>query len=177
MSNEERENTIALIVGDRRCGKSTLIKKEVIPLYEGKGMSVDIYQRKYNPTYEGVANVFTIGRNGIANVEEMQKRVFNSYNKAIVYEEARSFFGAKLDQNTIDAMIDTGNANVDLYFVYQCWAWVPADIIRVADLFICFNTNDSPEDRSDYLSKFEIAEMMKGIKKLKEYGQHFDFIR
>lgn len=164
------ENIIAALVADRGEGKTTYITgDESIPLpgiidkYLKKGMKVLIIDTYDHPSYRHIPRIRTnqiaFWKKGVyrfygnkTEIKELfdviSKKLFNC---AVVCEDAVKYIDADVPDALVDFMIDTKQKNIDLYFLYHAWGWIPKALFRLIDAFEVFRSGEHPKVRKDQL--------------------------
>jgi hypothetical protein len=69
------------------------------------------------------------------------------YNTFLVYEDAYKHQKEELDDSIMNLIGDSKGKNVDILFMYHCYALAPIDLYRYLDYLEIFKTKDSPEER------------------------------
>jgi len=170
----ERENLINVVVGDRGEGKSKAIVTEWLPVYaEWCGKSkMHVFMTRPNKAYTGFGNLPKgVELHIVSDIKEVEHIVKGLYNGVVFYEDAMTLVGDTLDKETRNMLINSRMCNVDSFFIYHAFGFICKDIMRLADTFTVFKSNESPMVRKDYLSERELKEIIQGMKGLKN-GEH-----
>ena len=169
---ENRENKVTLLIGDRGEGKTKTYIEEVIPSYVAKGYKksdIHVFMVQPNKWYtnkfnSGIEQKVTI--HYITDIKEGEKIITKLHNGVILFEDAQTIFGDRLDKDTRRMIINTRMTNVDTYIIYHSWGLVNKDIMRFADVFVCFRIHEDPKVRSEFLTGLEMEEIRKGQKEI-----------
>ena len=163
-------NTVAAIFGQRGTGKTQYLKgnKELnlpgfFSSYLNKGMKILIIDTIDHPAYKevpiirieqlkswkkGVYRIF-LRPSEIPQLINLLNTLPSAYNTLIVCEDAYKYIKDKFFEGLEEFIINSKQKNIDIIFMYHCWAWAPKDLFRVLDLIEVFKTKDSPAARKD----------------------------
>lgn len=75
----------------------------------------------------------------------------NTWNSLLFYEDARKHTQAYVDDSLIELIGDSKQKNIDIGFMYHCFAHAPLDLYRYFDFIQLFKTQDSPQARAKAL--------------------------
>lgn len=136
-----------------------------------------IPQKNINKFNNGVGRVFMNPEKIIQFVKMVnQAPVFN--NTFFVFEDAGKYTGNRLPIDFKILISDSKQRNIDIVFMYHCWAETPLDIFRKGlDYIQLFKTDDGPVVRKNNLSLYEkIENIYKRIKQNKSrfYSEFID---
>lgn len=172
-----RQNKISCLIGDRGTGKTPVIigdsahgVKSLAAIYVQKGCSVIIVDTVDNKKYQGLVidlkptddlsklkpAIYRI----IMSIDAFQNIVkkFNQglRNAAIFYEDAFRYVPKMIDTSLVSQLLDSKQKNIDTFFLYHAWGWIPKDLFRVIDDFLIFKSSEHPRVRQAELSgKYE----------------------
>lgn len=102
----------------------------------------------------GVARVFMEPDKILRLVDDINRAPhFN--NTFLIFEDAGKYTEYRLPPAFKRLIADSKQRNIDILFVYHCWADTPNDVFKKGcDYIQLFKTSDSPEIRKPYLSEF-----------------------
>lgn len=165
---EQITNTVTGIFGARGTGKTPFVLgapeydiKGLIPTYLEKDMRILIVDTFDHPSYKGVPLMkpqqLPTWKKGAYRIfvrpDEMPElnKIINEcvYNACIIYEDAHKHQNKSLDKSIMRLIGDSKQKNVDIYFMYHCYALAPKDLYRYLDYLEIYKTKDSPEERKD----------------------------
>jgi hypothetical protein len=163
---ERITNTVTGIFGARGTGKTPLILgapehniKGLVKTYLEKDMKLLIVDTFDHPSYSSIKLIKPSQipklKSGAARVfvrpdqmPELNKIINESiYNTCIIYEDAYKHQQEKLDKSIMCLIGDSKQKNVDIVFMYHCYALAPVDLYRYLDYLEIYKTKDSPEER------------------------------
>lgn len=160
-----RFNKVFGIFGDRGTGKTEFAKGNpkfnlpgLINMYLKKGMKVYIIDTMDHPAWRSFPVLpmekFDDFKKGacriICNADDIPKLNYllnasdNVYNSLLLYEDARKHTYMKVDKSLIRLIGDSKQKNIDIGFMYHCFAHCPLDLYRYFDFIELFKTKDSP---------------------------------
>lgn len=163
----------AYLLGDESCGIKGLVKT-----YLAKGMKVLIIDTFDHPSYKSVPTIKPkqlTGKLSGANrifvrseqMPELNKIIKETvYNTLLVYEDAYKHQFGKLDKSVMELIGDSKQKNVDILFMYHCFALAPKDLYRYLDYLEIFKTKDTPEERKQEMSGY-FGEAMQAYNQVK----------
>lgn len=173
---DNRENHAIVIIGPRRCGKTTFITKELIPVYLSKDMPVFVIQGKRNDSY----NVFDGKKNVqvhlLNDISESMELLRGAYNCAIFFDDAQLLIGKTLDDNVRKMIINLGQCNVDIFFVFHSFTAATRELWTLIEFLEIFKVKESAAARREFLTDQQVVEIDNRIKKLRDH-EHFTIER
>lgn len=185
-----RFNKVGLILGRRGSGKSLFVLgsdfaskeddqklgiKSVITTQLNTGKKVLVVDTLDHPAYRRIPLLnqkdFAGFKKGVARVcmradqipmfVEKINQSPQMYNTFIVFEDAGKYTENKLPKPFKELIADTKQKNIDIIFMYHCWADTPRDIFRKGlDFIQLFKTEDHPIVRKDNIPLFGKIEAM-----------------
>lgn len=161
MTDQDRYNLVGIIIGRRKSGKTTLMRK-VIDSHYKKVLIIDTFD---HPAYRDIPimgiDKLKYWKKGIYRVLSKKMGevmpVINDHvnNSLILFEDATKYLGGKLDDDVKEFIVDSKQKNLDLYFMFHGWGMVPPDLYRLLDTITMFKTRDSPVSKKMYIPNFE----------------------
>lgn len=195
MSNS-RSNIIGIVVGNRRRGKTSFIKDEILRATRlPKTLIVDTLD---NPIWRDLGSYthpeLSSVKVPIINAADIYRwnsgtyRVFGDqssrrfimdninqhvYNALLFFEDATKYVGRYLHDAMRDFLIDSKQKNLDIWLAFHSLAAVPPELVRIADVIVIFPTSDGKVS----LSKYPFPDVQKAVdyfrevtdKELREY--------
>lgn len=76
------------------------------------------------------------------------QRVRNAF---IVFEDCRKYIRQNLQRGIENLIIDSKQKNLDLFFLYHTWGYIPPGIIQMVDFLEVFPTSDSPANKKNHI--------------------------
>jgi hypothetical protein len=169
MSSVPVFNTVNLLLGRRGTGKTVFVTGEdgivqdnLIDIYVQKEMKVLILDTYDHPSYQQVKRILPEQINdswkkGVyrcfvrpAEMEDLLSVVYdNFWNGALILEDAFKHQKKNLSDNCANMVGDSKNRNVDMYFMYHTWSFVPLDLYRYLDFIELFKTKTPPGKREE----------------------------
>lgn len=145
------------MVGMAGTGKTTLLRN-VMGLYLKKGMKVLIVDDFDHPSYRDVPKItlenLPLWKGGIyrlihpeINEEVLPALKEHLWNTFLVFEDCFKYVGNKFTKPMASLTINAKQTNVDIIFMYHCWAWVAKDLSRRCNAYIILKSLDTPESR------------------------------
>lgn len=163
-----RFNKIFAIIGKRGSGKtlyaigdSKFNLKGLFNAYVARGIKVIVIDTIDHPAYRKFPIIamdkFSNFKSGIGRIivkaQDVPKLNYflnqhpNTYNSLLFYEDARKHTQAKVDTSLIELIGDSKQKNIDIGFMYHCFAHAPLDLYRYLDYIQLFKTVDTPTAR------------------------------
>ena len=191
--SEERFNKIFGIFGDRGTGKTQYALGNedfdlpgVVNLYRKRGIKVIIIDTMDHPAYKKIPvipmqkfHLFTAGIGRIiVNADDIPQLNYflndhkTTWNSLLLYEDARKHTYGKVDKSLIRLIGDSKQKNIDIGFMYHCFAHCPLDLYRYFDFIDLFKTKDTPEVRKDALQGC-FADVMQVYNEVKAHKSRF----
>lgn len=96
----------------------------------------------------------------------------NTWNSLLVYEDARKHTYKTVDKSLMELIGDSKQKNIDICFMYHCFAHAPKDLYRYLDYIELFKTKDSPMRRREELEDC-LDEAMTAYEKVKNHPNKF----
>lgn len=166
-----RQNLICTLVADRGRGKTPFIigdkeipVKGICDAYLSNGMKVLILDTIDHPKYRHVPRIeLTEVRSwnkgmyrywgNRSQMKDMFNVISNSLtNAVVVFEDCHKYIDSPVPDSIIDFLIDTKQKNVDIFFLYHSFGWIPKDLYRVIDVYEIFKSTEHPKVRREQLS-------------------------
>jgi hypothetical protein len=168
-----RQNKISCFVGDRGTGKTPVIigdaqygVRSLAQLYVEKGYRVFIIDTIANTKYNGKVTDLKPGTDlaklstGIYRIVitlEAFPVLLQLINKAgikiaIFFEDSFRYISKQVDTGTISLLLDSKQRDIDTFFLYHAWGWIPKDLFRIIDIFEVFKSAEHPNVRKAELS-------------------------
>ena len=207
MNGEPRNNRVGLTMGLRGTGKTLFVlgskfsakasdkalnKTGLVEVALSNGFKVLIIDTMDHPSYRNIPiltpQAFKAWKQGTGrivlkefDVKNLVTHINNSphiNNTFIVFEDAGKYTEAKLPLAFKALIAESKQRNIDLLFMYHCWADTPRDIFRKGlDWIQLFKTEDSILERKDNLRLFDkINAAYEEVKKNSSifYGKYID---
>lgn len=190
---QPRFNKVFGIIGDRGTGKTKYAKGDsalnlvgLVNIYQRMGMKIILTDTIDHPAWRDVpilspANFdkFNKGIGRIITKASQMPRTFdflnhhpNAWNSLILMEDARKHTYNKVDPALIELIGDSKQKNIDIGFMYHCFAHAPMDLYRYFDFIELFKTKDSPLVRKEGLTGC-FDEAMRVYEKVKAHESRF----
>jgi hypothetical protein len=191
--NKTRFNKVFGVFGDRGTGKTkyalgdkSLGLPGLVNVYLKRNMKVIAIDTIDHPAWRHVPILnpsnFSKFKKGIGRIitpaKDMDKTISflnshpNTWNSLLLFEDARKHTFLKVDDALIELIGDSKQKNIDIGFMYHCFAHCPMDLYRYFDYIQLFKTKDSPVVRKLGLSGcFEQA--MEIYKKVQAHPSRF----
>lgn len=188
-----RFNKVFGIIGQRGSGKTEYAignpKFNLIGLfiaYVKRGIKVIIIDTIDHPAYRKFPIIpmdkFKDFKSGIGRIivkaEDVPKLNYflnqhpNTWNSLLFYEDAKKHTEKQVDKSLIQLIGDSKQKNIDIGFMYHCFAHAPLDLYRYFDYMQLFKTKDSPLARKAALEAC-INEAMAVYEKVKKHSNPF----
>lgn len=163
-----RTNRVIMIVGGRGSGKTVLgknLQNRLLSLHPEKyGLVVDTFD---HPRYRN--GYITIHPGMIKRIAQPGKyRVFGSntfdimteiqqsaHNACILFEDASKYVPANVPEEVRNFVLDSKQRNLDLFFMFHGFGFVPPALYRLVDGIYVLRTNDTPDTRKSLIPCYD----------------------
>lgn len=164
-------NKIFGVFGDRGTGKTEFAKGNpslnlpgLINIYLRRGIKVFIIDTIDHPAWKeipvvdpqnfhrvkkGAARIITRATD-IPKLNQFLNQNPNTWNSLLLYEDARKHTYKTVDKSMIELIGDSKQKNIDIGFMYHCFAHCPLDLYRYFDYIELFKTKDGPYVREEF---------------------------
>lgn len=162
-------NTVNLLIGARNTGKTVFVTGDeelqitgIIEDYIEKGMKVLIIDTYDHPSYRAIPiiqihQINLSWKKGVYRcfvakheMEQLLNLVYKEFwNGVLIFEDAYKHQKGKLTQACASLIGDSKNRNVDIFFMYHTWKFVPKDLYIYLNYIEVFKTKTGPSDREE----------------------------
>jgi hypothetical protein len=166
-----RQNLISALVADRGKGKTPfIIGDKTVPVegivesYLNRDMKFLILDTVNHSKYRHIPrieiNQIKFWKKGVyrfwGNRAELKKMLVvisqELFNAGVACEDAHKYIDTPVPDALIDFLIDTKEKNIDFFFLYHAFGWIPKDLYRVIDAYEIFKSSEHPKVRKEQLS-------------------------
>lgn len=105
---------------------------------------------KFNEFKTGVGRII-VKASDVPKLNSFLNHHTNTWNCLLFYEDARKHTQHSVDNSLIELIGDSKQKNIDIGFMYHCFAHAPLDLYRYFDFIQLFKTTDSPMQRKQAL--------------------------